>query len=171
MADSRAVLQMAALKGSKPMGQGLNLSLLAGCLALCFMPTLAGLAFPPDAWFQALSKPSWMPPNWLFGPVWTLLYLSMGIALYRVSRLRFPAKRFVPVRLYPPTDPQCSLDPGLLRCARDRLGLGDDPRPRSGGGGNPGTCSGESTGWPELSWFRISVGSCSRRSSTRPCGR
>lgn len=36
------------------------------------------------AWFPTIKKPSWMPPNWLFGPVWTVLYTMMGIASHRV---------------------------------------------------------------------------------------
>lgn len=31
-------------------------------------------------WYPALNKPTWTPPAWLFGPVWTLLYLSIAIA-------------------------------------------------------------------------------------------
>jgi tryptophan-rich sensory protein len=37
-------------------------------------------------WYLALQKPSIAPPNWIFGPVWTTLYLLMGISLYLVSK-------------------------------------------------------------------------------------
>jgi len=34
------------------------------------------------SWYANLVKPAWNPPNWLFGPVWTILYLMIGISIY-----------------------------------------------------------------------------------------
>lgn len=36
-------------------------------------------------WYAQLNKPTFSPPNWIFGPVWTTLFLLMGISLYRLS--------------------------------------------------------------------------------------
>ena len=35
-------------------------------------------------WYQTINKPTWNPPSWLFGPVWTTLYVMMGIALFLI---------------------------------------------------------------------------------------
>jgi len=37
-------------------------------------------------WYDGLVKPPLNPPNWVFGPVWSLLYLLMGVAFYRILR-------------------------------------------------------------------------------------
>jgi len=38
----------------------------------------------PDTWFVQLKKPSFNPPNWVFGPVWTVLYVLIAVAAWRV---------------------------------------------------------------------------------------
>ena len=46
-------------------------------------------------WYQQLLKPSWAPPSWLFGPVWSVLYLIIGITygtvFYKVATKQLPA--------------------------------------------------------------------------------
>jgi tryptophan-rich sensory protein len=39
-----------------------------------------------STWYPTLAKPAWTPPSWLFGPVWTLLYILMGVAAWLVWR-------------------------------------------------------------------------------------
>lgn len=54
-----------------------------------------------NGWFQTINKPSWQPPNWVFGPVWTALYLLMGIAFYLIWKSNAPkAKKRIAIILW-----------------------------------------------------------------------
>ncbi len=46
--------------------------------------TLIGLTNMPGAWYETLAKPPFNPPNWVFGPTWTVLYIMIGIAGARI---------------------------------------------------------------------------------------
>ena len=59
---------------------------LAGWLGITFLAAAIGSLFEPGVWYQELAKPSWTPPSAVFGPVWTVLYLLMAIAAWRVWR-------------------------------------------------------------------------------------
>lgn len=54
----------------------------------------------PDAWYVDLNKPWFNPPGWVFGPVWSFLYLSMGVAAWLVWRNGNTAALAWPLRLF-----------------------------------------------------------------------
>jgi len=55
-------------------------SILVGSVGSVFtIPAISG-------WYAGLTKPSFNPPNWIFGPVWTVLFILMGISAYLVYR-------------------------------------------------------------------------------------
>lgn len=45
-----------------------------------------GSRFEPGEWYEHLIKAPWTPPNWVFGPAWTLLYISIALAGWLVWR-------------------------------------------------------------------------------------
>ena len=68
---------------------------LAASVVLCMLVGFIGSIFTTPkigGWYAGINKPSFNPPNWLFGPVWTALYAMMAIALYLVWRKGLAAK-------------------------------------------------------------------------------
>ena len=58
-------------------------------ILICHSAGFIGTVFTSSAiptWYDSLKKPPFSPPNWIFGPVWTILYTLMGISVYLVWR-------------------------------------------------------------------------------------
>jgi tryptophan-rich sensory protein len=56
-------------------------------IAVCFLAAaIGGVATTSsvNGWYAQINKPSWNPPDWIFGPVWTILYLMMGASAWLV---------------------------------------------------------------------------------------
>jgi benzodiazapine receptor len=51
-------------------------------------------------WYLSLAKPNFTPPNYLFGPVWTLLYALMGVAFFRILEKGKSVQKIKAIRIY-----------------------------------------------------------------------
>jgi translocator protein len=67
-------------------------------VVICFAAAGMGFVFTRTSvktWYPELRRPEWTPPDWLFGPVWTVLYLMMALSAWLVWRAAdSPATRF-----------------------------------------------------------------------------
>lgn len=60
----------------------------------------SGVLFRPGEWYERLDKPWWTPPNWLFGPAWSVLYMMSALAAWLVWLRGDTAALVVPLGLY-----------------------------------------------------------------------
>ena len=81
-------------RGPTGSGRGLELSVLGLFLAVCLSVAALGGAVTStsvNGWYQELAKPPFNPPDSVFAPVWTTLYVMMAVAAWRVWRQRHRA--------------------------------------------------------------------------------
>ena len=64
--------------------------------------TIAGIftAQSVPEWYATLNRPSFNPPNWIFGPVWTTLYILMGISLFLIWKQNMSKERNLAILVF-----------------------------------------------------------------------
>ena len=67
---------------------------------VCMAAATPGIVFRPGEWYRRLAKPSWCPPDWVFGPVWFVLYLSIAVSGWLVWRQGGFEKAAFPLLVY-----------------------------------------------------------------------
>ncbi len=80
-----------------------NLPKLIASVVGCELVGLLGTPFTISAiptWYATLNKPFFAPPNWLFGPVWTLLYFMMGVSFFLIWKQGLQKKKIKTASMY-----------------------------------------------------------------------
>ena len=72
-------------------------------ILLCLIVQIVGSLWTRETvltWYPTLIKPSWTPPDWIFGPVWSCLYLMIAVSGWLMYRAEYSQKRAVALMLY-----------------------------------------------------------------------
>jgi len=77
-----------------------SIATLFGFVGTCFLAASPGALFRPGEWYERLAKPKWHPPNWLFAPAWTTLYLMIAFSGWLVWRQAGFVAATVPLVVY-----------------------------------------------------------------------
>ena len=89
MAKSSENVQPDPVDGQRQLSIGWQAGGLLGWLVVCFGASAIGSAATIseiEGWYAGLEKPSFNPPNWIFGPVWSVLFFLMAVAAWLVWR-------------------------------------------------------------------------------------
>jgi len=73
---------------------------LAFWLGVTFGVAFISSQYQAGPWYEEIARPTWTPPGWIFGPVWSFLYLSMGVAAWLVWRQRTSKPVTMPLTMY-----------------------------------------------------------------------
>jgi tryptophan-rich sensory protein len=70
---------------------------------LCFIVEIVESFWTKETvstWYPTLAKPSWTPPDWIFDPVWSCLYIMIAVAGWLIYRAEYSHKRTIALMLY-----------------------------------------------------------------------
>lgn len=70
-----------------------------GCELVGILGSIFTVSAIPN-WYATLNKPFFSPPNWIFGPVWTVLYALMGMSFYLIWKLDWKKKKIKTAGIY-----------------------------------------------------------------------
>ena len=72
-------------------------------ILICLIVEILGGVWTKETvstWYPTLAKPSWTPPDWIFGPVWSCLYIMIAVAGWLIYRAEYSHKRTIALMLY-----------------------------------------------------------------------
>lgn len=84
------------------MNKSLIIKLIASIILPLGLGTIAGIftAQSVPEWYETLNRPAFNPPNWIFGPVWTALYILMGVSLFLIWKQKVSKERNIAILVF-----------------------------------------------------------------------